>query len=304
MKKILKRPLALLLCVLLALSPTALALTPLTANAVRLKFGHLSYEIRNNEVTITRCDTSASGDLIIPSKIESWPVASIDDYVFSDCISLTSITIPDGFKSIGGCAFNKCTSLTSITIPDSVTSIGSWAFDNCTALSDVYYTGTLAQWSAVSDGGYNEPLLNAALHFIVVEEIEVKKPSEKIKQTAVSSVAVSPDVMVAELLAALTEGVKADGAAQKPYTGMKIRLIRNGAVVDSVTICVKGDVDGDSGVTAADARLTLRQSVNLEKPDGAYLEAANVDGEKVSASDARLILRASVNLEKPQTLLK
>ena len=125
----------------------------------------------------------------------------------------------------------------------------------------------------------------------------------KIKKLSGGFIVVSPDVTVAELLSALTEGVKADSAAQKPYTGMVISLVRDGEIADSITLCVKGDVDGDSDVTAADARLALRQSVNLEKLSGAYLEAANVDGEKVSASDARMILRASVNLEKPQTLL-
>ena len=47
---------------------------------------------------------------------------------FSDCSSLTSITIPNSVTSIGSWAFEDCSSLTSITIPNSVTSIGFYAF--------------------------------------------------------------------------------------------------------------------------------------------------------------------------------
>ncbi len=59
-----------------------------------------------------------------------------------------------------------------------------------------------------------------------------------------------------------------------------------------------GDVDADGKITAADARLALRKSVNLETFTDAQTKAADVDGKpNVTAADARLILRASVGLE-------
>ncbi len=60
-----------------------------------------------------------------------------------------------------------------------------------------------------------------------------------------------------------------------------------------------GDVDNDGKVTASDARLALRASVNLEKLTATQTKAADIDkSSTVTASDARMILRASVGLEK------
>ena len=97
----------------------------------------LTYEIENGEVTITDCDTSLSGDIVLPSKIEGKPVTSIGDNAFVDCSRLTSVTIGNGVTSIGSGAFYNCSGLTSITIPNSVTSIGEIAFMNCSSLASI-----------------------------------------------------------------------------------------------------------------------------------------------------------------------
>ena len=55
-------------------------------------------------------------------------VASIGEYAFSSCSSLTSITVPNSVISIDKGAFSCCSSLTNITLPDGVMSIGSDAF--------------------------------------------------------------------------------------------------------------------------------------------------------------------------------
>ena len=73
----------------------------------------------------------------IPSTINDKKVTSIGDFAFSDCESLTSVTIPDSVTSIGNCAFDGCSGLTNVTIPNSVTSIGDFAFSDCESLTSV-----------------------------------------------------------------------------------------------------------------------------------------------------------------------
>ncbi|MBO4661169.1 MAG: leucine-rich repeat domain-containing protein, partial [Bacteroidaceae bacterium] len=83
--------------------------------------------------------TAYIGSITIPSAVTynstTYSVTSIGGSAFSNCNSLTSITIPYSVTSIGGSAFSNCNSLTSITIPYSVTSIGGSAFSNCNSLT-------------------------------------------------------------------------------------------------------------------------------------------------------------------------
>ncbi|HBF15564.1 MAG TPA: hypothetical protein DDW30_07810 [Clostridiales bacterium] len=64
-------------------------------------------------------------------------INTIGDWMFHDCIGLTSVTIPNGVTSIGSSAFQGCTGLTSVTIPNSITTIGAQAFYNCSSLTNI-----------------------------------------------------------------------------------------------------------------------------------------------------------------------
>ncbi|MCD7812296.1 MAG: leucine-rich repeat protein [Ruminococcus sp.] len=98
----------------------------------------LTYEILDDgTIEITGCDTSAEGDLEIPSEIDGYTVTSIGDRAFYNYKKLTSVTIPDSVTSIGDSAFYSCTKLTSVTIPDGVTSIGGYAFYFCYKLNSI-----------------------------------------------------------------------------------------------------------------------------------------------------------------------
>ena len=114
---------------------------------------YLTYKVENGEATITDCDESLSGELVIPDTLGGYPVTSIGDGVFYECTGLTSITIPDSVTSIGSWAFEGCTGLTSITIPDSVTSISGCAFWCCTGLTSITIGNGV---TSIGDSAFNE----------------------------------------------------------------------------------------------------------------------------------------------------
>lgn len=62
---------------------------------------------------------------------------------------------------------------------------------------------------------------------------------------------------------------------------------------------IKGDVDLNGKITAADARLALRKSAKIQTLSSGQMKNADVNGDRVvSATDARLILRYTAGLIK------
>lgn len=69
-----------------------------------------TYEVNSTGITFT--SGSYTGALVIPSTMNGKKVTCIGDSAFSECDSLTSVTIPDSVTSIGDGAFDDNPSLT------------------------------------------------------------------------------------------------------------------------------------------------------------------------------------------------
>ncbi len=108
----------------------------------------------------------------LSSVLISNSVTTIGKGAFGECKKLETITIPNSVTKINELAFYNCTNLKNIVMYNNVTSIGESAFEGCTGLTDVYYTGSVAKWAAITKGDNNDPLLNATIHFNCVPNCE------------------------------------------------------------------------------------------------------------------------------------
>ena len=77
--------------------------------------GIYTYTVENGEATITRCDTSASGVIIIPDSLNGYPVCYIMNGAFDGCSGITEIIIPRSVKELGKANPSAITTLVPIT---------------------------------------------------------------------------------------------------------------------------------------------------------------------------------------------
>ncbi len=113
----------------------AAALCIVTASAANE--GHYVYEINSGEVTITGCERSIEGDVVIPETLGGIPVTAIGDKAFYYCGGITSVTMHEGIKSIGAGAFEFCGGLSEVVLPSGLTEIKSSTFSMCFNLSKI-----------------------------------------------------------------------------------------------------------------------------------------------------------------------
>ena len=129
----------------------------------RVQIGDLYYNLdATSQTAEVAGNSSASGEIIIPASVTynsvTYTVTSIERYAFSQCSSLTSVTIGNSVTSIGNQAFYNCTGLSSVTIGNSVTSIGNYAFSGCSGLtSPVYNAHVFAFMPTSYSGAYTIP---------------------------------------------------------------------------------------------------------------------------------------------------
>lgn len=77
------------------------------------------------------------GAVVVPSRLGGRNVVALDEHAFLRCDRITSVTIPEGVKSIGNAAFWDCTKLESIVLPNSIQTIHDLAFWDCKQLESI-----------------------------------------------------------------------------------------------------------------------------------------------------------------------
>ena len=229
----------------------------------------------------------------------------------------STVRIREGTTIISENVFNNCNWITDVVLPDSVRYVGAFAFDgtpfeNKLRVTEVaeftlpdgthaYTPGslTLPDGRSLICESYISQIpygLAAYVDFDALPGAAEGKLTER--NGAVYAPAGLPVTAVLKLedvfgvLSAddvpLTSGVLGTGCFLLKPDGGKIPVV------------VIGDADGDGNVTAADARLALRQAVgleNAEKGSPVFLAEDPDADNAITSDDARRILRATVGLE-------
>lgn len=110
-----------------------------------------TYTISGQAITITKYNGSDAA-VTIPSSFPDRPgmlVRCIWDYAFSNSTSLTSIIIPSTVTNMGQWVFKECINLSSVTISNTI--IGYYAFYGCTNLTSVAIPYIL---TTIKDGAF------------------------------------------------------------------------------------------------------------------------------------------------------
>ena len=103
-----------------------------------------NYKVENNQVTILKYKDSCSKDVIIPSKIDGYPVTTIDKFSFSS-LKITSVQFPNTLVTINSEAFRN-NLISELNFPDSLRNIyvGAFSFNRLTELPDLWMVTYLA----------------------------------------------------------------------------------------------------------------------------------------------------------------
>ena len=97
----------------------------------------LSYQVVNGVATVCEVLDTEAEELVIPAKIEGYPVKKIGEYLCQDMKALKQVSLPEGLEEIEAFAFENCVAMESIVLPKSLTTIRDSAFFSCNGLTQV-----------------------------------------------------------------------------------------------------------------------------------------------------------------------
>ena len=304
-------------------------------------FSSVDGVLLNKDMTeVLSCPSGRTDGYSIP-----YGVTSIDNFAFSYCSALTSVTFPQSLTVIGEDAFSNCSSLVSIDLPESVKEIGLYAFDRCSSLLNVSIKEGTESIGGLAFAGCKNltevtipksvkeiDMYAFGYDYILDSGFPIAKDNFTIcgyKNTAAETYANENGFTFVDLDPS-SELILADGSnAVVDYNkniisilGMRTNtigylksqfeseletsldddaLITDGTTVSfdgtEYKVLVRGDMNGDGNITAADCRIMLKTAAGFYEPTDDELIRADInsDGE-AGTMEVRSVLRYVVRL--------
>lgn len=125
-------------------------------NAAQGTVGEFTVErnYKNGNVVRIISYTGSGGDIVLPEKVtiaeQEYTIESVGEG-FANNAKITSVQIPEGYKTIEASVFESCTNLKSVTIPGSMTMISASAFEDCPKLETVTFADDTASSLSVKN---------------------------------------------------------------------------------------------------------------------------------------------------------
>jgi len=128
------------------------SLTAINVDPQNLDYTSIDGVLFNKDLTeLIRCPDAFSGHFTIPDG-----TTSVRDNAFSNCSTLTSVTVGGNVKEILDFAFSGCTSLASVIMGSNVVFISERTFSYCPSLTLILFTSNIPA-IILSDAFYNTP---------------------------------------------------------------------------------------------------------------------------------------------------
>lgn len=286
----------------------------------------LTYEIKDNEVTITGCVEEYKGRLDIPAEIDGYPVTTVADGTFSGCSQITVISVPATVNDITiglianssalekiivdennqyyssddhGVLFNKDkskllrypvdSSAEKYTIPEGVTVIGESAFARAQKLKEITIPDTVTTIEAA-----------AFLATWKLERIVIPDSVTKLTGNAFSCSGIKSAILPAGINVIETRVFDCCTSLESVIIPSNITHIDDFAF----SMCNKlkdvyyyGSQEQWKKITVSDMQNSALTNANVHFDYNGFI-LYDVDGNgKINAADARLALRAASGLE-------
>lgn len=219
---------------------------------------------------------------------------AIEFYAFSGCTHLKEVYFPESINTIDGDAFYSCTALRrAYFYGNAPTYCSSNAFSNTHSTFTIYYIEGKSGWTSPTWNGYNTATFvpegyslipKSTSTYIFTDATITNVPAG----TTVSTFIEQFDNTNISLTTAIGTSLSDTALVG---TGCVVRLTVDGTVVDSRTIIVTGDMDGD-GLTSATDLTLLQQYYRGYAVTIAYPAAADLNGDgKMTRADAMVLAR-------------